>query len=320
MRFSYFIFHKKSSARLLLSVMAITLLSHCSQQRYPAIEFNRSPSFYKENSTPPQVQASSALLVHYPSMSIVYEKNAQIERPIASLQKLITGLLVNNPDRLQQKIVLQKKDFKAYDPQSVKLKPNEAYTREQLMKMLLISSNNIAANALARVHSGSTKSFIKKMNDLALELGMNNSHFKNAHGLTQSNQYSTAVDATKMAIHAYQSTFIASLCSQPQAPLYDSKQQTLNNTNALLKQTTIAQDYRCVGLKTGYTQASGYCLSLVITNDRETFFLTLLNSTRAQIYNDARKLFKHAIHSSYFRHQAKPVQTNNPFISYGSIQ
>ena len=250
--------------RLLGVIFLASLFSHCTYKKYPSIQFNDAPAFYDKTSEPPTIQASSAFLVHYPSMSIVYQKNAEQKRPIASLQKLLTALIVDNHDRLQQKTTLKKEDFKDYDPQSIKLKPHESYTREQVMKMLLISSNNIAANTLARVHSGSTRAFVKEMNRLALELGMINSNFKNPHGLTTTNQYSTAIDATKMAIYAYKKPFIASLCSQPESLLYDKKQQTLYNTNALVKQVSITKDYRCVGLKTGYTKASGYCLSLVI--------------------------------------------------------
>ena len=134
---------------------------------------------------------------------------------------------------------------------SMYLKPGERVTVEELLYGLLLCSGNDAAAALAD-HCGGTASFVRRMNDLARELGMEDTSFANPSGLDDDGHYSTARDMARLAVYAAGNHTFARLCSTRSVTVGG---RTMTNHNRLLRTVP-----GCIGMKTGYTRAAGRTL------------------------------------------------------------
>jgi len=150
----------------------------------------------------PKITAKRAIVVDYATGKVLYAKNAQEKVAIASLQKMLTALCIMDRGNLTQKVTIATTDTQVV-PSKLYLKAGHQYMRQSLLKALLVKSGNDVAKALARDAAGSQAKFSVVMNAKAKEIGMTNSHFKNAHGLTESGQYSCAYDAAIMARLAF---------------------------------------------------------------------------------------------------------------------
>ena len=131
------------------------------------------------------------------------------------------------------------------------LKPGERVTMEELLYGLLLCSGNDAAAALAD-HCGGTASFVRRMNGLARELGMEDTSFANPSGLDDDGHYSTARDMARLAVYAAGNHTFARLCSTRSVTVGG---RTMTNHNRLLRTVP-----GCIGMKTGYTRAAGRTL------------------------------------------------------------
>ncbi len=246
-----------------------------------------------EDSKPkqPKIVADSALVVDFHTGDVLYEKNPDKERPVASTQKLMTALVVVTSGNLENKVTVQKTDIQV-SPVKLYMKPGDIYTRRQLLHALLMKSSNDVAQCLARDNAGSQLRFARRMNEQARRLGMRNSCFRNPHGLTVAGQHSSARDMSKLALAAYHNPTIRKIVGTPSMPFEfaSGKTGTIHNTNRLLRTT----DY-CRGMKTGYTDASGRCLISTAGRDGRTVVAVVLGSTRGSIWNDSKALLDYAL-------------------------
>jgi D-alanyl-D-alanine carboxypeptidase (penicillin-binding protein 5/6) len=153
-------------------------------------------------SKPPTVSARCALVIDARTGTILYEKNSTFHQPAASMQKLLTALVVVRDGDLNRPVTIARSDTMC-EPSKVYLKEGETYTRMALLEALLVKSGNDCARALARDNAGSIEAFAVKMNRLSRELGAVNSNFINPNGLPASGQYSCARDMAIIARSAY---------------------------------------------------------------------------------------------------------------------
>jgi len=130
----------------------------------------------------PKITAKRAIVVDYATGKVLYAKNAQEKVAIASLQKMLTALCIMDRGNLTQKVTIATTDTQVV-PSKLYLKAGHQYMRQSLLKALLVKSGNDVAKALARDAAGSQAKFSVVMNAKAKEIGMTNSHFKNAHVL-----------------------------------------------------------------------------------------------------------------------------------------
>lgn len=204
----------------------------------------------------PATRAASVFVTDANTARILYEKNADEQRPPASTQKLMTAMLIVEAGNLDKQVTVQVSDTWA-EPVMLHIKPGEVYTRRDLLRVLLVHSPNDVARCLARDNAGSIEAFAARMNAKAAELGMTHSHFVNPNGLPIPGQYSTARDMARLARAAYQSPVIRSIVSEKSVFFrYASGRVTeFKNTNRVLR----GYPY-CNGMKTGYTEAAGHCL------------------------------------------------------------
>ncbi len=206
--------------------------------------------------TPPVIEAGSAIVLDARTGRVLYEKNADVRRPVASTQKLLTALLVIERGGLDRRMTIRPTDTEV-EPTVIGLRSGQSFTRQQLVGALIVKSGNDVAKALARDHSGSSAAFAIAMNKRAREIGMRNSNFVTPNGLPAKGQFSTARDLGRLAMVAYRNPVIRHFSKiQKLAFTFPSgTTKILQNTNKLLSRDPLVN-----GLKTGYTRSSGYCL------------------------------------------------------------
>jgi serine-type D-Ala-D-Ala carboxypeptidase (penicillin-binding protein 5/6) len=237
----------------------------------------------------PSIRAASYILVDAVSGVPLVSHNADTRRPVASTQKLLTALCVLDAGNLDKSVRIQSTDVQVETTRLTQygMRVGDVYTRRQLLTVFLVKSANDVAKALARDVAGSQGAFAQLMNAKARQLGMSQSHFVNAHGLTEPGQYSTARDMARLALIAYRSNFIREVVRQKYIRFRFSsgKTVTLENTNDLLGAMP-----ECNGMKTGYTNASGRCLvSSAATRSRAVILIQLGTKTK-YIWADGRAL------------------------------
>lgn len=240
---------------------------------------------------PPQTQASSVIVVDLNTSKVLYAKNADQRRAVASTQKIITALCVLDAGSLDKPVRIVTSDGDC-EPTKLGIRAGEIYTRRALLKVLLVKSANDVARALARDVAGSEANFAILMNRKCAQLGMRNSRFRNPHGLTEPGQYSTARDMAIAAMEAYKHPFIRD-CVATKVTTFrfsDGRTIQLETTNKVLKDLPY-----CNGMKTGTTNASGRCLIATGSlRDRDAVAVVLHSNSRS-IWNDSSSLLRWAL-------------------------
>lgn len=195
--------------------------------------------------------AAAAILVDADSGRVLYERNADTRMLIASTTKILTALVAIRDGSLSDTVKVSREA--AYtEGSSMYLKEGEELTLEALLYGLLLCSGNDAAVAVAEHVGGSVEGFVERMNDTALELGMENSSFANPNGLDDEAHYSTARDMAALARAAIENETLVRIASTRTVTIGG---RTMTNHNKLLNYMD-----GCVGLKTGYTKAAGRTL------------------------------------------------------------
>lgn len=209
---------------------------------------------------------AAAILVDEDSGTVLYEKNADEQRPIASITKVMTLLLTFQALEAGkislEDIVPVSEHAYSMGGSQIWLEPGEQMTLEDMLKAICVSSANDAAVAVAEYVGGSEPVFVQQMNEMAARLGMTSTHFENACGLDQEGHLSSARDVAvmsrEMLLHH---TEVRDYCSIWTDTLRGGATQ-LVNTNKLLK------SYNGItGLKTGTTSKAGVCISASAERD-----------------------------------------------------
>lgn len=239
----------------------------------------------------PTVTGKAAIVMDPTTREILYEKNIHEKRAVASTQKLLTAIVaLENAGGKTASVPVEATKL---EPSKLYLRSGAEYEMNYLVKALMVKSANDVAYTIAHGTAGSFNGFIDMMNARAPQLGMNNSHFKNASGLTLEGQYSTAYDIALCATYAYQNPYIRE-CVRTQKMTFnhvDGRVKTLENTNQLLK--TIPY---CTGMKTGTTKASGYCLvSSGELNGRVMIVGVFGCTSKSALWKDSETLLKWAL-------------------------
>ncbi|MGY3900733.1 D-alanyl-D-alanine endopeptidase [Aeromonas veronii] len=224
-----------------------------------------------------EVRSSSALVVDVKTGKTLYQKNATKVRPIASLTKLMTALVVlDAKQNLNQTITVDKNDLDRVKHTHSRIRMGTKVTRRDALHLALMSSENRMASALARHYPGGRSAFVRAMNNKAKQLGMRNTHFYDSTGLSTRN-VSTAQDLGKLAAAAYRQPLIRQFTQDENremrfsAPAYSLM---FNNTNPLVKNP----DWDVRLSKTGFTDEAGRCLVMRAKPDSRELAIVLLNS------------------------------------------
>ena len=239
------------------------------------------------------VEAKSALLIEFSTGRVLYEKGPNERLAPASVTKIMTLLLTmeaieSGKIHLDDKVSVSENASKMGGTQ-IYLAPGEIRTVEELIKGIAIESGNDCAVAIGEYISGTEEEFVKKMNERASELGMNNTHFVNSSGLPVANHYTSATDIAIMSkelikhekILVYTSTYTETITEGRKQPF------TMWNTNKLIK------FYKgCDGLKTGTSSEAKSCISATAKRDNMRLIAIILGAPNVAIRNrEASKLF-----------------------------
>ena len=240
---------------------------------------------------PPPIAAESAIVIDVVSGRVLYAKNADAPRAVASTQKIVTALCVLDAGNIDQPVTIEPSD-EACEPTRLDMKPGDNYPRRELLKILMVKSANDVARALARDVGGSQEGFAALMNQKAAALGMRNSNFINPNGLPMAGQYSTARDMAIAARAAYRSPLIRSFTATKSMTFYfnDGRTRFVENTNKLLKTVPY-----CDGLKTGTTNAAGRCLVASGSLNGRSVITVVLKSTTPNVWKDSSNLLAWAL-------------------------
>ena len=214
--------------------------------------------------------------------------NADERRDPASLTKLMTAYIVFGALRAKtiqpsQMVNVSERAWRA-EGSRMFIDPKHAVSVDELMHGLIIQSGNDASIALAEQVGGSEEAIVARMNAEAMRLGMTNTHFANVTGLTAPGHYSTATDLAKLAsavINDYPEFY----------PLYSQKEFRYNNINQPNRNRLLWTDPNVDGIKTGHTDAAGWCLIASAKHaERRVLAVVLGASSDAARANEAQKL------------------------------
>ncbi|WP_417529857.1 D-alanyl-D-alanine carboxypeptidase family protein [Marinobacter lipolyticus] len=207
--------------------------------------------------SPPQVAASSYILMDPLSGRVLMDENSNERLPPASLTKMMTAYIV---ERELDEGRLSMSDMVPISVNAWRTEGSRTFVQEgtevsveDLLKGVIIQSGNDASVALAEFVAGSEGAFVDIMNQQAQLLGMNDTHFENATGLPSPDHFSTAHDLARLAmaiINDYPENY----------PLYAEKHFTYNNIRQPNRNSLLWRDDSVDGLKTGHTEEAGYCL------------------------------------------------------------
>jgi D-alanyl-D-alanine endopeptidase (penicillin-binding protein 7) len=207
----------------------------------------------------PDVRAAAAIIFSPVTGQILYEENSQDKRSIASITKVMTALvfLEDNPE-LSSEVTIERSDV--YAASTTYLRANDRITDDQLLHLLLIASDNGAARALARTSHGGTAQFVERMNEKAIELGLENTSFADPSGLNPDN-VSSAFDLSHLITFAASDERISSIMRTPTYTVETSRRMIpIHSTNHLLT----SGDVDVMGGKTGFIGKAGYCLATLL--------------------------------------------------------
>ena len=206
---------------------------------------------------PPSVSATGYLLIDMDSDAVLAQKDAEQRLEPASLTKIMTAYAVfreinDGSVKLSDEVLVSEKAWKTPGSRMF-IEVNKRVSVEELLKGMIIQSGNDASVALAEHVAGSEEAFANLMNEHARRLGMKNTHFVNATGLPDPEHYTTPHDivlVTEASIREFPEFY----------KMYAVKEYTFNGIRQHNRNNLLWHDESVDGVKTGHTEAAGYCL------------------------------------------------------------
>ena len=291
--------HNLKHTLLILFLIIITLFGFI----HPVFAVDGNNSQKDININDITTNSSSCLLMDAKTGKIIYAKNAYEKLYPASTTKLMTAILTLENCKLTDTAIVSHNAIYSIPVgySHASLKEDEELTIEQLLNVLLIPSANDAAIVLAEHISGSVEEFSKLMNEKAKSLGCLNTNFVNPNGIQNKNHYSTAYDLALIGKYALKFPDIKRIAMVKQYTLpttnkYDKTDRIFNATNGLINDDVLNKNYYeyATGLKTGYTDASGYCIVSTAKKDDKELIAVILNSDSiSKRYSDCKTLFNY---------------------------
>ncbi|MBR2712226.1 MAG: D-alanyl-D-alanine carboxypeptidase [Bacilli bacterium] len=230
--------------------------------------------------------AKSTILIESSTGEIIYERNADEKLAPASMTKMMSLILImeaieNGNIKLDQIVTVSENASKMGGSQ-IYLEANEKMSVDDLLKGICMASANDAVVALAETIYGSESEFVNEMNKKSKKLGLTNTNFMNATGLDEENHYSSARDMAFIARELIKHDKVLDYSSRYEDYLRENtnKKFWLVNTNKLIK-TYEGMD----GLKTGYTESAGYCLTATAKRNNMRLIGVVMKEESSNIRN-----------------------------------
>ena len=256
-------------------------------------------------------KAGSAILIEASSGKVIYEKNADEKLPPASMTKMMSMLLIiekiDSGHIKWDDIVTVSENASSMGGSQILLETGEKMSVSDLFKGIAVASGNDAVVALAEYTYGSEANFVNAMNKKAKELGLKNTSFKNPHGLDAANHYSSARDMATITMELSKHPDIFKYTSIYEDYLRKDTDRKiwLVNTNKLVR------FYDGVdGMKTGYTEEAGYCLTATAKKNGMRLIAVAMNEPDSNTRNSEVTNMLNYGFSNYYAESVITTKTN----------
>ena len=240
-------------------------------------------------SEPPSINARGAIIGEMTTGQVVYELNADEKLYPASTTKIMTAILALENGNMNDIVTVSEAAVNglAESGSSVLHKAGEQMVFSDMVTYLLVASGNDAANALAEHISGSVSAFVELMNQKAQELGCENTHFANPHGLHDENHYTTPRDLMKIAEYAMKNETFASIVKIDKTVLPATNMRsetTISTTNHVISRwRNVVYYYEgAIGIKTGSTTPAGLCLVSGVQSGELTYITVVMGAEEGE--------------------------------------
>lgn len=240
----------------------------------------------------PKLAAESAILVESSTGRIIYEKNPDTPHEPASMTKMLTCILaLEKLDPIEE--IVMGRDAVTTEDNTLDWATGDSVSARDMITAVMLVSENGGAVALAQTIAGGESQFANMMNDKAKAIGCKRSRFANPNGLPNPNHYSTASDMARIAVYCMKNPTFREIVGTRRTSIHwtypKDKWAELNNTNELLGKYKGAN-----GIKTGWTQAAGGCLTASAQRGELELIAVIMRSTDHDTrFDDAENLFNY---------------------------
>jgi D-alanyl-D-alanine endopeptidase (penicillin-binding protein 7) len=263
---------KKTNAKVTFTSNRMAANANGAQARKAQIV---NASAFESDGVTPKLASSAVTVIDQSTGNVLFEKNAHQIVPIASITKLMTAMVaLDAQPSLSEILTISEADIDTLKGTGSRLSVGTQLSREEMLRLALMSSENRASSALSRHYPGGRSAFVAAMNRKAHDLGLSNTRFSDATGLTPEN-VSSASDLAKLVDAAHQYPLIREFSTSEEYHVdVRGRAQTFRNTNALVR-----NDGWHIGLsKTGYISEAGKCLVMQAWFDNKPMIIILLDS------------------------------------------
>jgi D-alanyl-D-alanine endopeptidase (penicillin-binding protein 7) len=255
---------------------------------------------------PLKLRSNAALVIDQDTNEVLFRKNDEAVLPIASLTKLMTGLLVSEAHLpMDEMITITQDDVDTLKHSSSRLRVGTTLSRGEMLHLALMSSENRAAHALARTYPGGLATFVSVMNAKARMLGMRDTHYEEPTGLSFHNQ-STAHDLALLVNAASADPLVREYTTSPEHQVeVGNRVMQFNTTNSLVR----SPDWDIVVQKTGFINEAGQCMVMQTKIAGRKLIMVFLDGTGhlARI-TDAERV-RHWVEATHFTPMAMGQRT-----------
>jgi len=228
---------------------------------------------------PLDLKSNVALVLDQANSEVLFEKNSNIALPIASITKMMTGLVVVEANQdMDEVLTVTDDDVDRAKFSSSRLRVGAQLTRANMLHIALMSSENRAASALGRNYPGGKPAFVEAMNAKARELGMSDTHYVDSSGLSKMN-VASARDLAKLAMAAYEHPMLRQFSTDTNAIVEaNGRPMQFGTTNRL-----VASPDWSIGLqKTGFINEAGRCMLMQAVIEGRSVIMVFLDSKGTQ--------------------------------------
>ncbi|MCU6496916.1 D-alanyl-D-alanine endopeptidase [Rugamonas sp. A1-17] len=228
---------------------------------------------------PLDLKSNVALVLDQANSEVLFEKNSNVALPIASITKMMTGLIVvEAKQNMDEILTITDEDVDREKFSSSRLKVGTQLSRADMLHIALMSSENRASSALGRNYPGGKPAFVEAMNAKARELGMADTHYVDSSGLSKMN-VASARDLAKLAMAAYQQPILRQYSTDAKAMVEtNGRPMQFGTTNHL-----VASPDWAIGLqKTGFINEAGRCLMMQAVIEGRSVIMVFLDSKGKQ--------------------------------------
>lgn len=217
---------------------------------------------------------SSEIVIEVKSNRVLYSKNADIKKYMASTTKILTAIVIIENCDISEVIEVSDKTV-GVEGSSIYLEKGEILSVKDLLYGLMLRSGNDCAETLAVYKSGSIESFADLMNKTAIKIGATHSHFVNPHGLHDDNHYTTAHDLALISSYAIKNPIFKEIVSTKKVVIPFT---TRNTKRVLINKNKMLNEFEgATGIKTGFTKKAGRCLVSSCERDGMELVSVVLN-------------------------------------------